>query len=164
MLDLYDFKGDIVRIELGRFFVQYCGYYLAKILDVKTTDIGDYVLLNGGINHLNFYGSVMGMKVPIMRHLTTNLKNGSKKDYSICGALCTVNDVLVRRKTLQNPQIDDLIVFENAGAYSVSDGISLFLSHTLPRILLLQKNKETIIARDFKETFWLNFSNIELKN
>ena len=35
ILDLYDFKGDIVRIELGRFFVQYCGYYLAKILDVK---------------------------------------------------------------------------------------------------------------------------------
>ena len=164
ILDLYDFKGDIVRIELGRFFVQYCGYYLAKILDVKTTDIGDYVLLNGGINHLNFYGSVMGMKIPIMRHLTTKLKNGSKKDYSICGALCTANDVLARRKTLQNPQIDDLIVFENAGAYSVSDGISLFLSHTLPRILLLQKNKETIIARDFKETFWLNFSNIELKN
>ena len=55
--------------------MQYCGYYLAKILDVKTTDIGDYVLLNGGINHLNFYGSVLGMKVPIMRHLTTNLKN-----------------------------------------------------------------------------------------
>ena len=76
----------------------------------------------------------------------------------------TANDVLVRRKTLQNPQIDDLIVFENAGAYSVCDGISLFLSHTLPRILLLQKNKETIIARDFKEIFWLNFSNIELKN
>lgn len=114
-------------------------------------------LLEKEFNEYKKSGGIIGLEEAKITE-EFKLKNGSKKDYSICGALCTANDVLVRRKTLQNPQIGDLIVFENAGAYSVSDGISLFLSHTLPRILLLQKNKEMIIARDFKETFWLNFA------
>ncbi|PPB52759.1 hypothetical protein [Campylobacter hyointestinalis] len=80
--------------------------------------------------------------------------DASVKKYPNKIAFIDENDTISYAKL----QIGDLIVFENAGAYSVSDGISLFLSHTLPRILLLQKNKEVLIARDFKETFWLNFA------
>ncbi|MCV3381235.1 alanine racemase [Campylobacter sp. IFREMER_LSEM_CL2127] len=146
-----------MRIELGRFMVQYCGYYLASILDVKNTGECDYCLLDGGINHVNYYGSIMGMKIPIMRHISIN-SNAYKqeKDYCICGALCTSGDVLVRRKQLDNPQIGDLIVFENIGAYSVTEGIYLFLSRALPKVLLLD-NKNILVARDFKEIFELNF-------
>ncbi|WP_257937922.1 diaminopimelate decarboxylase family protein [Campylobacter lari] len=146
-----------MRIELGRFMVQYCGYYLASILDVKNTGECDYCLLDGGINHVNYYGSIMGMKIPIMRHISIN-SNAYKqeKDYCICGALCTSGDMLVRRKQLDNPQIGDLIVFENIGAYSVTEGIYLFLSRVLPKVLLLD-NKNILVARDFKEIFELNF-------
>lgn len=64
--------------------------------------------------------------------------------------------MLVRRKQLDNPQIGDLIVFENIGAYSVTEGIYLFLSRALPKVLLLD-NKNILVARDFKEIFELNF-------
>lgn len=146
-----------MRIELGRFMVQYCGYYLASILDVKNTGECDYCLLDGGINHVNYYGSIMGMKIPIMRHISINSNSyKQEKDYCICGALCTSGDILVRRKQLDNPQIGDFIVFENIGAYSVTEGIYLFLSRTLPKVLLLD-NKNILVARDFKEIFELNF-------
>ncbi|HEC1750071.1 TPA: hypothetical protein R1710_001150 [Campylobacter lari] len=156
-LDKLNLDGVKIRIELGRFIVQYCGYYLASILDVKNTGECDYCLLDGGINHVNYYGSIMGMKIPIMRHFQINHNHhDDKKDYCICGALCTSGDVLVRRKQLDNPQIGDLIVFENIGAYSVTEGIYLFLSRTLPKVLLLD-NKNILVARDFKEIFELNF-------
>ncbi|MFG5139567.1 hypothetical protein O8I32_04545 [Campylobacter lari] len=156
-LDKLNLDGVKIRIELGRFIVQYCGYYLASILDVKNTGECDYCLLDGGINHVNYYGSIMGMKIPIMRHFQINHNHhDDKKDYCICGALCTSGDVLVRRKQLDNPQIGDLIVFENIGAYSVTEGIYLFLSRTLPKILLIDNDNITIV-RDFKEIFELNF-------
>ncbi|MBF7045286.1 diaminopimelate decarboxylase [Campylobacter volucris] len=155
-LDELDLSGVKLYIELGRFIAQYCGYYLTSILDVKNTGECDYCLLDGGINHVNYYGSIMGMKIPIMRHIQMKNHHNKKKDYCICGALCTSADVLVRRKQLDNPQIGDLIVFENIGAYSVTEGIYLFLSRALPKVLLLD-NKNILVARDFKEIFELNF-------
>ncbi|HEB9355600.1 TPA: alanine racemase [Campylobacter coli] len=158
ILDNINLDGATLRIELGRFIVQYCGYYLTRILDIKNTGKLDYCLLEGGINHINYYGSIMGMKTPIIRHLNNNNNNNNNnKDYCICGALCTSGDVLIRKKQLNNPEIGDLIVFENIGAYSITEGIYLFLSRTLPKILLLDHDKKIIVARDFKETFEFNF-------
>ena len=35
---------------------------------------------------------------------------------------------------MQHPEVDDILVFMNVGAYSVTEGISLFLSRDLPRV------------------------------
>lgn len=57
-----------------------------------------------------------------------------KKTWTVCGSLCTVNDVLAADLPLGELQEGDLLVFENTGAYSMLEGMSFFLSHELPGI------------------------------
>ena len=51
---------------------------------------------------------------------------------------------------------NDILVFTNVGAYSVTEGIYLFLSRTMPRIVLRKGEGEYELARDFYETHQLN--------
>ena len=46
--------------------------------------------------------------------------------------LCTINDILVKRLPLGGLEIGDVLVFEQAGAYCMTEGIALFLSRDLP--------------------------------
>ena len=74
--------------------------------------------------------------------------------YSICGSLCTVSDVIVKEVPLHNPVPGDILVFDNTGAYSVTEGISLFLSRDLPRVYLrsggeIKEVRKKIFTEDF---------------
>ena len=78
------------------------------------------------------------------------------QDWAICGSLCTTNDDLVRSRRMTGPQLGDLLVFENIGAYSVTEGIYLFLSRKMPRIVLYNDSSDVQLVRDFTETNPLN--------
>ena len=77
-------------------------------------------------------------------------------DYTLCGSLCTTADVLVRQIRLHDLKIGDILAFCNTGAYSVTEGIHLFLSRKMPRIILLSEDGSTTLARDFTDTSSLN--------
>ena len=47
-------------------------------------------------------------------------------------------------------------MFENIGAYSVTEGIYLFLSRKMPRIVLYNGISDIRLARDFVDTSRLN--------
>lgn len=149
-----------VSIELGRFLTSSCGYYLTRIMDVKCTNDTGFVIVDGGIHHINYYGQLMGMKKPYMQFIQEKSDNvelcGKNKKYiekwNICGALCTVNDIITRDVSITDPQIGDIIVFENCGAYSVTEGMSLFLSRELPQILLVNLDGEVECLRGIIET------------
>ena len=79
-----------------------------------------------------------------------------REDWAICGSLCTTNDDLVRSRTMEEPLPGDLLVFENIGAYSVTEGIYLFLSRKMPRIVLYNGISDIRLARDFVDTSRLN--------
>ena len=51
-------------IELGRFLVSMSGYYLTRVMDVKRTAQPGFLILDGGIHQINYYGWMMGMKQP----------------------------------------------------------------------------------------------------
>lgn len=133
-------------VELGRFIASSCGYYLTRIMDVKFDDEANqkYVIMDGGINHINYYGQIMGMKV-----LPVNLEKQShsaeaesaEADYVLCGSLCTTADVVVRKMKLCNPLPGDFLIFSDIGAYSITEGIYLFLSHPLPQVFLYSSGK-----------------------
>lgn len=150
-------QGDyIYTIEMGRFIAGSCGYYFTRIADLKTSFETNWCILEGGINHLNYYGQVMGMKRPIITHLSEAELDCEKPDtYVLCGSLCTTGDIIVRGYELKTPKIGDAIVFHNTGAYSVTEGISLFLSRNLPKVLIL-KNGYVDIVRDSVNTWKLN--------
>ncbi len=161
-------QGTELTVEMGRFFASECGYYLTKVKDQKANNGTNYAIVDGGMNHLNYLGQMMGMKVPVMKHFSCGkgeldkdssgftVEEDGTADWSLCGSLCTTADVIVRKAPFKNLQMEDTIAFCNIGAYSVTEGIHLFLSRTMPRILLYKGEGEVQIARDFMESSPIN--------
>ena len=71
--------------------------------------------------------------------------------------MCTTADIVVRQIDLASPEIGDLLVFNDIGAYSITEGIYLFLSHPLPAVLL-QKGNNVTLLRKAHETYIINSS------
>ena len=149
-----------LTVEMGRFFASECGYYLTRADDIKNCGDKYYCILDGGMNHVNYFGQLMGMKVPVIRHLKMEPKGSGQRSYMLCGSLCTTADVLVREVPLTAMAVGDVLAFCNIGAYSVTEGVYLFLSRTMPKILLYDADRpdgrKIRVARDFTETSSLN--------
>lgn len=150
MLNRLHFQG-IVTLEAGRYLAAYCGYYLTRIVDQKINRGQRYGIVDGGIHHLSYFGQMMAMKIPHFLHLSQK-EEEEKELWNICGSLCTVNDVLVKNLPLSNAAIGDLLVFERVGAYSVTEGIYLFLSRDLPRIFSYSRECGMQLMREGKRT------------
>ena len=111
-------------------------------------------------NHVNYYGQTMAMKVPAYTFVKadgTAAAGYGAKDYgtepekwTICGSLCTVADVIVKNLPIGKPESGDMIIFYNIGAYSVTEGIYLFLSRKMPKIIAYSEKEGTSLYRDFK--------------
>lgn len=154
ILEQLKFRGRIT-LEIGRYLVAQCGSFLTAIVDQKRNRGQNYCIVDGGIHHLNYYGQTMAMKQPYVIHLK-NHKEGAIEAWNICGSLCTVSDVIVKQFPLENAQIGDILVFQNTGAYSVTEGIGLFLSRDLPKILFYSKEKGVELIRDTQVTDTIN--------
>lgn len=160
-----------VDIELGRYIAATCGSYVTSVVDVKSVEERKYCLVDGGIHQVNYYGSNMAMRTPVIRHLKRESGKVDKavvyqqdmesvaqigQEYMVCGSLCTFADILARGLVLKNPQIGDRLVFENIGAYSVTEGSYLFLSHNLPSIYLINSDGEIRQLRKEQESWKIN--------
>lgn len=137
-------------IEMGRFLAASCGKYYTQVKDLKSTGDANYAILDGGIHHLNYFGQRMAMQVPPIgvygcEVSENNEKNGVEftqspdTDYTLCGSLCTVADVLVREVKLKKLELGDILEFGHCGAYSVTEAPALFLSRQLPAIYAYSK-------------------------
>ncbi len=144
-----------LTVEMGRFIATECGYYLTKVMDTKTSFDTNYAILDGGINHVSYLGAMMGMKHPVIEHLK-NTEKDETKDWCLCGSLCTTNDILVRKIPFEGLSAGDILVFKNIGAYSITEGIYLFLSRTMPAVVLRNAEGDYRLARDYTETSVLN--------
>lgn len=154
-----------LTVEMGRFFASPCGIYLSRVKDQKANKGTNYAILDGGMNHLTYYGQMMGLHVPPISNLSKTVRDAAEAsdgtndegaEWCLCGSLCTVNDVLVRAVDLPDLRHDDVLAFYRAGAYSVTEGVYLFLSRTMPRILLLEAGGKVVLARDFVESYQFN--------
>ena len=143
-----------VTVEFGRFLASPCGPYLTAAADIKNNNGENFVICDGGINHLKYYGQTMAMQTP---PITLLGDHGEKtEDYTLCGSLCTTADILVRKVTLPALSVGDVLAFGRCGAYSVTEGIGLFLSRQLPRIVLHSERGGNRLLRDFYGTDILN--------
>ena len=130
-----------VVLELGRSIAASCGTYLTRIVDMKTNKNQKYLVVDGGIHQLVYYGQTMAMKHPMIRKWKAD-ERMETEDCAICGSLCTVNDILVKQYPLADPRIGDVLLFEKTGAYSMAEGIAMFLSRELPAVYLLDTDKK----------------------
>ncbi|MCH5275690.1 MAG: alanine racemase [Lachnospiraceae bacterium] len=154
-----------LTLEMGRFLTADCGYYITSVVDVKQNAGQRYCIVDGGINHVNYYGQVMGVRVPPIRFYQREDNDISEIEIQgsadkngglcICGSLCTSADVLVRNISIEQVNTGDVFVFEKIGAYSVTEGIYLFLSRKMPKVYLWN-HRELELIRDTLETYQFN--------
>ncbi len=151
---LTNFKNTHITLEIGRSIAASCGSYWTSVVDMKKNETGNYCILDGGIHQLVYYGSTLAMKIPFYE-VTPKRENGDKEKWTLCGSLCSVNDVIAKNIEISNLKVGDTLIFKNTGAYSATEGIALFLSRDLPKIIIKKKN-EIKVLRDRIETYQFN--------
>lgn len=164
-LDRIKEKGVELSLEVGRSLVANAGKYFTSVVDLKSNKNGNFVILDGGINHLVYYGGTLGMRIPHYQIVGMSSEAGDKEGvdaesdaitYNLHGSLCTVNDILVKNITSKKLNLGDVFVFENVGAYSSTEGISLFLSRDLPQIALADGEGNLRVVREVIKTSDIN--------
>ena len=88
-----------------------CGIFVSEVADVKTNKGQNYCVIDGGINHINYYGQAMAMKIPAYTFVKADGTIAAGVDmakkqavqtaenmekWTIVGSLCTVGDVIVK--------------------------------------------------------------------
>lgn len=146
-----------ILIETGRSVSASCGKYLTSVVDLKSNKNGNFAIVDGGINHLVYYGSTLSMKTPNFDLIS---KGKDKDTYNIFGSLCTTNDILLKNINVNKLSLGDIFIFKKVGAYSSTEGISLFLSRDLPKIVLYKDGKTKLI-RDIIKTSDINYPEYE---
>lgn len=144
------FDGKIV-LELGRSIAASCGTYWTRVVDTKCNCGENYAIVDGGMHQFVYYGQMMAMKHPHM-HLLPEREWKDCKEWNVCGSLCTINDILVKRYPFPDLKTGDVLMFENTGAYCMTEGIALFLSRDLPKVILVHEDGTHTTVRESVET------------
>ena len=138
-----------ITLEIGRSIAASCGSYVTSVVDMKENSAGKFAIVDGGINHLVYYGQSMAMKQPVFE-LFPPRESDETQEWNICGSLCTVNDIMVKALPLPKLEIGDMLCFKNTGAYCMCEGISLFLSRELPAVAVIENDKAKLLRGHFK--------------
>ncbi len=153
-------------IEMGRFLASDCGSYLTMIKDLKINHGVNYLICDGGIHHLKYYGQTMGIQVPPLELLSRKEKAGTEEKipYTLCGSLCTVADVMIRELELPEVNRGDVLMFHKCGAYSVSEASALFLSRRMPEIWCYSEDHGLRLLRGQKEAYEINLADLSIES
>ncbi len=154
--------GARVTLELGRSIAASCGSYLTRVVDIKQNRGQNYAIVDGGMHQMVYYGQSMAMQHPQCRIYPP--RSGDAENWNLCGSLCTVNDILVKQLPVAGLKCGDVFAFGNTGADCMTEGISLFLSRALPRIVLLRAEGAPLLVREALPTDRINTSHSERMN
>ena len=145
-----------LTVEMGRFFAAPCGYYLTKVIDAKSNYGVNYAIVDGGLNQLKYDGQLKGMLIPQIIHLKDRADCGETAPWTLCGSLCTTEDVLTRNIPLDDLKIGDTLVFCRTGAYSVTEGMAVFLSREMPVVSVWSEKEGLTVIREMLRSDVLN--------
>ena len=154
LLEEMTWQGEIT-LELGRSLAASCGTYYTHVADKKTNHGQNYLILDGGMHQMVYFGQYMGMKLPKVT-LCGKEDQPPTAQWNLCGSLCSMNDILVKALPLPEVEIGDTLCFFNTGAYCVTEGIALFLSRDLPAVFIKTPDGKLTCARETVETYPLN--------
>jgi len=127
-------------LELGRYLVGEAGVYITRVVDVKVSRGQTFVVCDGGLNHhlsaSGNFGQVLRKNYPVAIGNRMD-ELGSGLPVSVVGPLCTPLDLLADKVLIGTPQVGDLIVVFQSGAYGASASPAAFLGHPPAREVLL---------------------------
>lgn len=131
LADLADIKTQAgveeLWLELGRFAVAECGYYVVPVVDRKMNYDQEQLVLAAGINHI-IRPAITDQPFPV-----TLLRNSTAEEetFDLHGPLCTSMDKLGHLSLPADVAVDDKLVFGYCGAYGFTESMPFFLCHQL---------------------------------
>lgn len=132
---------DELWLELGRYAVAECGYYVTPVVDKKSNYGQAQLILAGGINHL-LRPAITDQPFPVESLKTSD---SSLTSFDIHGPLCTSMDKLGRFLLPEDTSIDDLMVFGLCGAYGFTESMPFFLCHEIAAEYVVDNGSMTMI-------------------
>lgn len=135
-------------LELGRYLVGEAGYFLTSVIKVKPSRGALIGICDGGMNnHLpasGHFGMVIHRNYRMHR---VGGGTGTQK-INLVGPLCTSIDRLASGVELPPLSEGDVIAVHASGAYGLTASPIHFISHSLPREILIEGDTLTDISRD----------------
>lgn len=129
--DLADIKAqakvDELWLELGRFAVAECGYYVVPVVDRKFNYQQEQLVLAAGINHL-LRPAITEQPFPVS---LLRESSAQKQHFDIHGPLCTSMDKLGHLPLPNDVKEGDQLLFGYAGAYGFTESMPFFLCHQI---------------------------------
>lgn len=147
------FENHIIKYEVGRKIAASCGQYYTRVVELRKRKSKHFAIVDGGTHQINYYGQLYGRRLP---YITQYPLRNETVQYTLCGSLCSASDILVHNHKLGLLQEGDILCFENAGAYSATEGHYLFLTHPLPAIYIFDKKEGLHLLRNKTDTEFIN--------
>lgn len=146
--NLEELLGDVLRprmpearvvLELGRYIVGECGFYVTRIIDRKESRGKTFLVVDGGMHHQlaasGNFGQVIRRNYPVAIGNRTYAE--PSEEVTVVGCLCTPLDLLADDVLLPRADIGDLVVVFQAGAYGLTASPTAFLGHPAPAEVLV---------------------------
>jgi len=142
--DKYGFGKPQLIVEPGRYLIGNAGYLITRVTGVKNS-YKTFVGVDAGMNTLlrpALYGAFHRVKVYNKTELADNV--------NICGQICENSDIFAKNIFLPKVEENDLLIFQDAGAYGYSMS-SNYNNRLKPAEVMLINNEPKLIRR--RETY-----------
>ncbi|MBU2870239.1 PLP-dependent decarboxylase [Colwellia sp. E2M01] len=128
-------------LELGRFAVAECGYYVVPVVDRKVNYGQEQLVLAAGINHI-IRPAITDQPFPV-RILRPDFdeQNTLMENFDLHGPLCTSMDKLGHLPLPSDVEVGEQLVFGYTGAYGFTESMPFFLCHELAAEYVFQAGK-----------------------
>ncbi len=133
---------DELWLELGRYAVGQCGYYVTEVIDRKTNYHHQQLVLSAGINHL-IRPAITEQAFPAKALSQLNTDEGRLIPFHLHGPLCTSLDNLGELLLPEDITVGDKIIFAYCGAYGFSESMPFFLCHNIAAEYIYQQEQLT---------------------
>lgn len=141
--------------EPGKLLVSESGHLLANVNVVKQNPTRTFVHLDTGLNHLirpmmyDAWHDIINVSNPLGSRTTESSDNGADQLYTVVGYICET-DTFATDRLLPEVQQNDVLSFENAGAYGFSMA-STYNMRCRPAEVLVYDGRPHLIRE--RETF-----------
>ncbi|MCB0392017.1 MAG: hypothetical protein KDD58_12045, partial [Bdellovibrionales bacterium] len=157
--DFYNKIDFPVHAEAGRFLVNSCGSYFAKVLTVKNRKDNSYIIINGGLQH--HAANLASPKFGNSNITCKMLRNSNKEEevFHVHGSLGVRNDRLLSDVKLpKDIKRGDWLEFMPCGAYGYTAGANQFISPDSIREYIIEDNNIIEVSPQLAKPYPLSFT------
>jgi len=135
-------------IELGRWLVGEAGVYLTRIVDRKSSNGRNFLIVDGGLHHMlaasGNFGQLLRRNYPVA--IASHFAAPLVEEATIAGSLCTPLDLLADEIAVPSAAVGDMVAIFCAGAYGLSASPQAFLTQPSAQEMLVNHDLDGVPA------------------